>query len=140
MLFRSIKLALDGDLIRYDSTSPSSTELAVRSLGKRLDMKNSTIFSQLKQGDTLEFQNTEVYERVFRIIELVGAKAVKQSSNYADDRVADRSANVIAPPGRRLRRNRPLTLVRGLVLLVCLAAAVVAIFYGISLLPGTKVL
>jgi len=82
----------------------------------------------------------EVYERVFRIIELVGAKAVKQSSNYADDRVADRSANVIAPPGRRLRRNRPLTLVRGLVLLVCLAAAVVAIFYGISLLPGTKVL
>ena len=82
----------------------------------------------------------EVYERVFRIIELVGAKTVKQSSHYADDRVADRSMNVIAPPGRRLRRNRPLTLLRGLLLLACLAAAVVAILYGISLLPGTKVL
>src|SRR5690606_37059210 len=31
-----IKLALDGDLIRYDSTSPSSTELAIRALSKRL--------------------------------------------------------------------------------------------------------
>ena len=82
----------------------------------------------------------EVYERVFRIIELVGAKAVKQSTNYADERVGDRSMNVIAPPGRRLRRNRPLTILRGLLLLACLGAAVVAIFYGISLLPGTKVL
>jgi len=82
----------------------------------------------------------EVYERVFRIIELVGAKAVKQSTNYADDRVGDRSANIIAPPGRRLRRTPALTLLRGLLLLACLAAAVVAIFYGISLLPGTKVL
>jgi hypothetical protein len=82
----------------------------------------------------------EVYERVLRIIELVGAKAVKQSANYADERVADRSANVIAPPGRRLRRKPALVLLRGLLLLACLIAAAVAVFYGISLLPGVKVL
>ncbi|MDO2009014.1 DUF1615 family protein, partial [Escherichia coli] len=33
-----IPLALDGDLIRYGTRTPGSTELAVRSLGKRLDM------------------------------------------------------------------------------------------------------
>ena len=74
-----IKLALDGDLIRYDSTSPSSTELAVRSLGKRLDMKNSAIFSQLKQGDTFDFQKTEVYERVFELAEQSARKPLPRA-------------------------------------------------------------
>jgi hypothetical protein len=64
-----IKLALDGDLILYDSNSPGATELAVRTLGKRLEMTNPAIFSQLKQGDTLEFQKTDLYERVFALAE-----------------------------------------------------------------------
>lgn len=74
-----IKLALDGDLIRYDSTSPGSTELAIRSLGKRLDMSNSEIFSQLKQGDTLDFQETEVYERVFELAEQAAGKPLPRA-------------------------------------------------------------
>jgi hypothetical protein len=74
-----IKLALDGDLIRYDSTSPSATELAVRSLGKRLGLSNSAIFSQLKQGDTLDFQETEVYERVFELAEQTAGKPLPRA-------------------------------------------------------------
>lgn len=74
-----IKLALDGDLIRYDSTSPGATELAIRSLGKRLDMSHSAIFSQLKQGDTLDFQKTEVYERVFELAEQAAGKPLPRA-------------------------------------------------------------
>lgn len=74
-----IKLALDGDLILFDSTSPGATELAVRSLGTRLDMSHSAIFSQLKQGDTLDFQETEVYERVFELAEQAAGKKLPRA-------------------------------------------------------------
>jgi hypothetical protein len=74
-----IKLALDGDLIRYDSTSPSSTELAIRALSKRLDMNNSAIFSQLKQGDTLEFEDTRLYERVFALADAAAGKSLPRA-------------------------------------------------------------
>ncbi len=74
-----IKLALDGDLILYDSNSPGATELAVRALGKRLDMSNPAIFSQLKQGDTLEFQETDLYERVFALAEQSAGKALPRA-------------------------------------------------------------
>jgi len=74
-----IKLALDGDLIRYDSTSPGSTELAIRALSKRLDMNNSAIFSQLKQGDTLEFEDTQLYERVFSLAEAAAGKSLPRA-------------------------------------------------------------
>jgi hypothetical protein len=38
-----VKLALDGDLIRYDSEEPGSTELAVRRLAGQLGMSDSEI-------------------------------------------------------------------------------------------------
>jgi hypothetical protein len=74
-----IKLALDGDLIRFDSTSPGATELAVRTLGKRLDMSNSAIFSQLKQGDTLAFEDTDLYEQVFELARQTTGKPLPQA-------------------------------------------------------------
>lgn len=43
------------------------------------------------------------YERMFRVIETVGAKTLSQTERYSDDRVANFSANVVAPPGRRLQ-------------------------------------
>jgi len=65
-----------------------------------------------------------VYERLFRIIETVGAKTLSQSARYQDDRVIEApfEANVVAPPGQRLRRRFPPALV---VLLIVLAAAFV---------------
>lgn len=74
-----IELALDGDLILYDSTSPSATERAVRTLGSRLDMKNSAIYSQLKQGDTLAFEESRLYERVFALAEQAEGKPLPRA-------------------------------------------------------------
>ncbi len=74
-----IQLALDGDLVRYDSTSPSATELAVRALSKRLDMNNSAIFSQLKRGDTLAFEDTKLYERVFALADATTGKRLPRA-------------------------------------------------------------
>jgi hypothetical protein len=62
-----IPLALDGDLVRYDSIMPGTTEKAVRTLGKQLDMRNPTIRDQLEEGNTLAFENSKLYQRVFEL-------------------------------------------------------------------------
>jgi len=72
-------LALDGDLIRYDSTSPGATELAVRSLGKRLDLSHSAIWNQLKQGERLEFEDSDLYVRVFALAEKAAGKPLPRA-------------------------------------------------------------
>jgi hypothetical protein len=46
--------------------------------------------------------------RLFRIIDVVGAKALRQTHRYRDDRApAPFVANVVAQPGQRLRRRFP---------------------------------
>lgn len=64
-----IPLALDGDLVNYGAIMPGSTEVAVRSLGKSLNMRNTTIRDQLEQGNSLAFENSELYQRVFALAE-----------------------------------------------------------------------
>jgi hypothetical protein len=49
-----------------------------------------------------------VYDRLFRILETVGAKTLTQTDRYVDERVGNFAANVVAPPGQRLRRKLPL--------------------------------
>jgi hypothetical protein len=47
-----------------------------------------------------------VYQRLFRIIETVGAKTLTQTDRYQDDRAAAPfAANIVAPQGARLKRN-----------------------------------
>ena len=46
----AIPLALDGDLIDFGSDKPGSTELAVRTLGKRLNMSDSAIRRALEKA------------------------------------------------------------------------------------------
>lgn len=46
-----------------------------------------------------------VWQRLDRIVQTVGSKALDQTRLYADERVADRSLNIIAPQGRRIRRG-----------------------------------
>lgn len=66
-LASGIRLELDGDLIRHDADAsvPGSTELAVRAIGERAGLSRSQIRSALEQGDGLEFERTELYQRVF---------------------------------------------------------------------------
>ena len=78
--------------------------------------------------------------RLFRIIDLVGAKALRQTRRYQDDRIAvPFPANAVAPSGQRLRRRFPigvivaLALVLGLPLVgavVVVLAAVVSVAVG----------
>lgn len=70
-LASGIDLALDGDLIIHGSRKAGSTELAARSLGKRLRMSDAAIREALEQGDRLEFEETRLYERVFDLAEQV---------------------------------------------------------------------
>jgi hypothetical protein len=74
-----IPLALDGDLVRYDSIMPGSTELAVRTLGKQLGLRNPTIRDQLEEGNTLEFESSELYQRVFALAEQAEGRALPRA-------------------------------------------------------------
>ncbi len=68
-LTSGIPLEMDGDLIRYGSssrnTSPGATELASRVLAKRLSMRESEIRRDLEKGLSLDFESSELYEKVF---------------------------------------------------------------------------
>jgi hypothetical protein len=48
-----------------------------------------------------------IYERLFGIVDTVGAKTLHQTDRYADERVANFTANVVAPQGARLKRGVP---------------------------------
>ncbi|KAB0483694.1 Protein of unknown function [Pseudomonas reinekei] len=74
-----IPLALDGDLVRYGSIMPGSTEMAVRTLGKQLGMRNPTIRDQLEEGSSLEFENSELYQRVFALAEQAEGRALPRA-------------------------------------------------------------
>ena len=57
--------------------------------------------------------------RVFRIIATVGAKALRQTDRYRDEKVAAPFvANVVAQPGQRLRRRFPMGVVIALVVVL----------------------
>ncbi|MCU1550371.1 MAG: hypothetical protein JWR36_931 [Glaciihabitans sp.] len=49
--------------------------------------------------------STSTYQRLFRIVQTVGSKAVSQTARYHDDRVASAAANIVAPQGQRLRHG-----------------------------------
>ncbi|MGJ7518849.1 DUF1615 domain-containing protein [Pseudomonas baetica] len=65
----AIPLALDGDLVNYGSIMPGTTEKAVRTLGKSLGMRNTTIRDQLEEGNTLAFESSKLYQGVFELAE-----------------------------------------------------------------------
>ncbi|WP_411269287.1 DUF1615 domain-containing protein [Phytopseudomonas dryadis] len=74
-----IPLALDGDLIIHGSHKAGATELAVRSLGKRLDMSERAIRRALEQGDSLAFESSRLYERVFALAQSAEGKALPRA-------------------------------------------------------------
>jgi len=50
-----------------------------------------------------DVRDPALWERLGRIRDVVGAKALRQTDFYTDDRVGDRAANVVGDGGRRLR-------------------------------------
>ncbi|MCU1579302.1 MAG: hypothetical protein JWP19_1506 [Rhodoglobus sp.] len=53
----------------------------------------------------IDFRDAALIERLFRIVDEVGAKALRGSARYRDDRAAE--AGTVAADGRRLRRRIP---------------------------------
>lgn len=64
-----IGLALDGDLLLPGANleNPGATERAVRALGGRIGMDDAQIRRALEQGDTLDFEDSALYARVFEL-------------------------------------------------------------------------
>ncbi len=80
------KLDLDGDLLRYEdgapAKAPSATELATRSIGKRLRLDDGDIRGDLERGREARFGETRLYQRLFEL---------------ADDRGGKRAARAVLP-------------------------------------------
>ena len=68
-----IPLVPDGALIPHDGDpeNPGNTELAVRSLGKKLNLSDSAIHGALEQGKGADFERTPLYRHVFGLAERV---------------------------------------------------------------------
>lgn len=64
-----IELALDGDLLLPGANldAPGATERAVRALGGRIGMDDAQIRRALQQGAELDFEDTDMYARVFEL-------------------------------------------------------------------------
>jgi hypothetical protein len=73
-----VPLALDGDLMHYEAgkpaREPSSTELAVRVLGKRIGFGNDDIRRDLLREKSESFERTPLYVRVFALADEAGGK------------------------------------------------------------------
>ncbi|MDM5084828.1 DUF1615 domain-containing protein [Aeromonas rivipollensis] len=67
-------LALDGDLVRYDSDLPGKTELAVHSIASRVNMSKQAIHQSLLKGDSSDFAQTDLYHRVFTLADKQAGK------------------------------------------------------------------
>lgn len=72
-------LALDGDLIRYDSDLPGKTELAVHSIASRVNMSKQAIHQSLKLGDSSEFAKSDLYHRVFALADKQAGKKLPRA-------------------------------------------------------------
>ena len=83
----------------------------------------------------LDMRLPAVHQRMLRIVDTVGSKALSQTDRYRDERVGDFAANVVAPQGRRLKRGISVV---GIVVLVLFAVMwVLSVFGGIlSVLVG----
>jgi hypothetical protein len=62
--------------------------------------------------------DANMYARLFRIIDTVGAKTLTQTDRYVDERVGTFAANFVAPAGARLKRR------------VSIASVIVAVVVG----------
>jgi hypothetical protein len=77
-----IPLTQDGDLLRYENGRPSrelgNTETATRVLARRLSLDNAAIRRDLERAEEGDFEQTELYRRVFALLDKVeGRRAAR---------------------------------------------------------------
>ncbi|MET0894068.1 MAG: DUF1615 domain-containing protein [Pseudoxanthomonas sp.] len=76
-----ISLALDGDLLKPGARldNPGKTELAVRALGRELQLDDRAIREALQRGDRLEFDDTALYSKVYALAEARAGKPLPRA-------------------------------------------------------------
>lgn len=78
-----VPLALDGDLIlherRFGQDRVGATEAATRSLSAQLDLSETAIHRALALGDSIEFERSDLYERVFALAETRAGKPLPRA-------------------------------------------------------------
>ncbi|MDO4904391.1 MAG: DUF1615 domain-containing protein [Lautropia sp.] len=70
------KLTLDGDLLNHADPSmdkPGETERAARVLGTRIGLSAKTVREMLLKGNSLDFENTQIYKAAFAQADSKGA-------------------------------------------------------------------
>jgi hypothetical protein len=67
-----VALALDGDLLPEDEDRLGATEGAVRRLAARLDLSDAQIHRALADGDSEDFGQSRLYQRVFALADARG--------------------------------------------------------------------
>ena len=77
-----IPVVPDGALLPHggDVKAPGSTELAVRALGKRLNMGDSAIHGALEQSKGADFEQTQLYRGVFALAERAEGQPLPRAS------------------------------------------------------------
>jgi hypothetical protein len=81
-LASGIPLELDGDLVRHGGetkTKPGSTELAVRVIGRQLDMSELAIRRALERDNSADFEQSALYRRVFALAERLERKPLPRA-------------------------------------------------------------
>lgn len=75
-------LIADGALLPHDGApnAPGPTELAVRSLGPRLEAGDNAIHRALAQAKTVDLEENPVYQRVFALAELSGHRNLPRAA------------------------------------------------------------
>lgn len=75
------RLALDGDVLNPGASldEPGETERAVRKLSDELDMDDRAIRKALERGDRLDFDDTNLYGRVFALAEARARKPLPRA-------------------------------------------------------------
>jgi hypothetical protein len=73
------KLALDGDLVSYDSREPGATERAVRSIARVLDVDEKEVRAALEKGERSDFDETALYARVFERADRIAHKRLARA-------------------------------------------------------------
>jgi len=68
-LASGIPIPLDGDLLRYDGVRNGTTEVAARTLDRSLDLSDAQIHRALAKGDSVDFEKSDLYQRVFALAE-----------------------------------------------------------------------
>jgi hypothetical protein len=58
-------------------------------------------------GKEFRFVDRQAWQRISEIISKVGQKTITRTDYYADEKIGDRNQDIIANPGKRLRRGVP---------------------------------